>query len=97
MSDKARYLITTADERTWDGKNVVLFLGKWCLRSDRKILWSGLDAIIAEPYGIEIEKKLDDYEENRHLLLTQACHYYDDSVSNAHNCIRYIYYIINKI
>jgi putative transferase (TIGR04331 family) len=74
MSAEGLFLVTTADERTWDKSRKILFLGGWCLRPDRKILWSGLDAIIAKPYGIEIKKKLDDLkfsQEVQSLLLPE--------------------------
>ena len=48
--DKSRYLITTADERTWVFDRPVLFLGEWCCRYDRKHIWSKMDAVVAEPY-----------------------------------------------
>tara|TARA_R110002126_G_scaffold110918_1_gene248373 strand:- start:88327 stop:90075 length:1749 start_codon:yes stop_codon:yes gene_type:complete len=45
-----RYLITTADERSWVFDQPVLFLGEWCRRYDRKHIWSRMDAVVAEPY-----------------------------------------------
>lgn len=48
-----RYLVTTADERSWKFDRPVLFLGEWCRLYDRKHIWSGMDAIVAEPYGLE--------------------------------------------
>ena len=39
-----RYLITTADERTWPKDQPVLFLGEWCKRFSRKKNWSSLDS-----------------------------------------------------
>lgn len=47
-----RYLITTADEDSWKFDRPVLFLGEWCRRYDRKHIWSGMDAVVAEPYGL---------------------------------------------
>ncbi|EKO78288.1 MULTISPECIES: LIC12162 family transferase [Leptospira] len=55
-----RYLITTADERTWIFDRPVLFLGQWCLRYDRKHVWSNLKFEVAVPYGVNpIIKKRD--------------------------------------
>lgn len=52
-----RYLITTADERTWKFDEPVLFLGKWCQHYHRKHIWKGMDALVAEPYGLHQEQK----------------------------------------
>jgi len=57
MSNNPRYLITTADERSWVFDRPVLFLGKWCCRYDRKHIWSKMDAIVAEPYVLKDEQK----------------------------------------
>jgi putative transferase (TIGR04331 family) len=48
-----RYLITTADERSWNTKGPVLFLGEWCRCYDRRSVWSSMDAVVAAPYGLE--------------------------------------------
>jgi len=57
----SRYLITTADERTWKYDRPVLFLGEWCKLYDRKSIWSKLDSLVAKPYGIEKIIKDRDY------------------------------------
>lgn len=57
-----RYLITTADERSWKFDRPVLFLGEWCRSYDRKDLWSKMDAVVAEPYGLGPGQKLRDTE-----------------------------------
>jgi putative transferase (TIGR04331 family) len=44
-----RFLITTADERTWRRDRPVLFLGEWCRLHDRRASWLGLDAEVV-PY-----------------------------------------------
>ena len=51
------HLVTTADERTWRFDRPVLFLGEWCRRYDRRHIWSTMDAIVAEPYGLREEDK----------------------------------------
>jgi len=43
LDNKPRYLITSADEGTWVFDQPVLFLGSWCLLSDREHIWSKLD------------------------------------------------------
>jgi hypothetical protein len=57
----SRYLITTADERTWKFDRPVIFLGEWCRIYDRKHIWQGMDAIVAAPYGLTQSKKDADY------------------------------------
>lgn len=57
-----RYLITTADERSWKFDCPVLFLGEWCRRYDRKHIWSVMDAIVAGPYGLGASQKLLDID-----------------------------------
>lgn len=57
-----RFLITTADERSWVFDQPVLFLGEWCCRYNRKHIWSRMDAIVAEPYGVAANQKIDDLE-----------------------------------
>ena len=67
MSSAPRYLITTADERTWKFDRPVIFLGEWCRRNDRKHVWEDMDAIVAEPYGLRQREKDADYAEARAL------------------------------
>ncbi len=57
-----RYLITTADERSWVFDRPVLFLGEWCCRYDRKHIWSKMDAVVAEPYGLGVGQKAKDLD-----------------------------------
>jgi putative transferase (TIGR04331 family) len=52
-----RFLITTADERTWKMDRPVLFLGGWCKLYGRRHVWSKLDCSVASPYGIEPGQK----------------------------------------
>ena len=61
MTNKARYLITTADERTWKFDRPVIFLGEWCRTYERKHVWQGMDAIVAAPYGLDQASKDSDY------------------------------------
>lgn len=60
---KKRYLITTADERTWRFDRPVIFLGEWCRIYDRKHIWENMDAVVAEPYGLGLNKKDTDHAE----------------------------------
>jgi putative transferase (TIGR04331 family) len=67
MSNIPRYLITTADERTWKFDRPVIFLGEWCRLYDRKYIWQGMDAIVAAPYGLGHAQKDTDHAEARSL------------------------------
>jgi putative transferase (TIGR04331 family) len=67
MTKVARYLITTADERTWKFDRPVIFLGEWCRLYNRKHIWQDMDAIVAAPYGLGLAKKDADYAEARAL------------------------------
>lgn len=60
-----RYLITSADERTWKFDRPVIFLGEWCRLYERRHIWRGMDAIVAAPYGLGIAKKDADHAESR--------------------------------
>ena len=60
MSD-GKYLITTEDESTWKFDRSVIFLGEWCRLFSRKHIWENLDAIVAEPYGLNSSQKEIDY------------------------------------
>ncbi len=52
-----RFLVTTADERTWRVDRPTLFLGEWCRLYERKHLWGQMDAIVASPFGLGSDKK----------------------------------------
>jgi len=56
-----RYLVTTADERTWKFDRPMLFLGEWCRLYDRKQMWNGVDAIVASIFGAKDKKKNAEY------------------------------------
>jgi putative transferase (TIGR04331 family) len=76
MSRIARYLITTADERTWKLDQPVIFLGEWCRLYDRRHVWQNMDAITAAPYGLGAAKKNSDYVKARALeqiLFPELC------------------------
>jgi putative transferase (TIGR04331 family) len=59
-----RFLVTTADERTWPQDQPVLFLGEWCRLYNRKNAWKDLDAEVA-PYHWDDRAKL--YQDYRYL------------------------------
>lgn len=51
------HLVTTGDERTWQPHEPVLFLGDWCLKHERKQIYSELDYIKMEPTSINFNDK----------------------------------------
>ncbi|MFA6260115.1 MAG: LIC12162 family protein [Bacteroidia bacterium] len=55
-----RFLITTADERTWKKNEPVLFLGEWCKIYRRTEAWKDMDFKVAAPYGLEKDIKEHD-------------------------------------
>ena len=57
-----RFLITTADERTWRRDRPVLFLGEWCRLYDRRAAWAHLDAEVVPYHWDDREKLHNDYE-----------------------------------
>lgn len=71
-----RFLVTTADERTWKFDQPVLFLGEWCRLYSRKNIWAAMDAQVANPYGLEKETKEHDRLKIQSLssqLLDELC------------------------
>jgi len=66
-NSQIRYLITTADENTWKFDRPVVFLGRWCLRYDRKNIWSAMDAVIAEAYGFGKLRKDENFNLARNI------------------------------
>lgn len=57
MKHIKRFLVTTADERSWKFDCPVLFLGEWCQLYERKQVWEGMDAAVAAPYGLRVGQK----------------------------------------
>lgn len=62
MQPISRYLVTTADEKTWELNRPIIFLGEWCRIYDRRQIWSRLDAIVAKPYGLDNDQRINDYK-----------------------------------
>ena len=55
-----RFLITSSDERTWNYKKPIIFLGEWCKKYSRKNTWQKLDHITSDPYGNNNKQKIQD-------------------------------------
>lgn len=107
----ARYLIVTADERTWKFDRPVIFLGEWCRLYDRRHIWQNMDAIVAAPYGLGQAKKDADHAEARALeeklfpVLCDALNQYHGTQHAArfwrivlgHWLLRYVDVMINRV
>jgi len=66
---EGRYLISTANENSWKFDRPVIFLGEWCLKHDRKHIWSNMDYIVADPYGSEKGVLERDHNEIKKIYL----------------------------
>lgn len=53
MADKSKFLVTTADVRTWKSNQSILFLGEWCRLYQDKNVWENMDAEVASPFGLK--------------------------------------------
>ena len=51
------FLVTTADQRFWNSREKILFLGEWCKRYKQRHAWSRIDHHIL-PYHWDDRKKL---------------------------------------
>jgi putative transferase (TIGR04331 family) len=89
MTKQKRYLITSADERTWRFHEPVIFLGEWCRLYDRRHIWQNMIyAIVAEPYGISSAKKDDDFSEVKALeekLFPEFCKILNEHQNTFHS------------
>lgn len=111
MSDIPRYLITTADERTWKFDCPVIFLGEWCRLYDRKHIWQDMDAIVATPYVFGQTQKDADHavarglEEKLFPILCDALNQHHGTQHGArfwrivfgHWLRRYVDVILNRV
>lgn len=61
MSNKPRYLITTADERTWKLDEPVLWLGEWCRIYTRRNVWQAMDGKLLEYHWNDRDRFENDY------------------------------------
>jgi len=57
-----RFLVTTANERTWPKDRPVLFLGEWCRLYNRKSVWEGLDSEVVPYHWDDRDKLQRDYD-----------------------------------
>ena len=81
-----RYLITTADQRTWVRHQPALFLGEWCQRYDARDVWSQMDAVVAPPYGIGREQKARDHAYIYGALLPELLRDVAAALNALHGC-----------
>lgn len=87
----SRFLVTTADERSWKFDRSVLFLGEWCRLYNRKHVWEGMDAVVAEPYGLQsrnLESDLAYIEALSSRLLTELVDALN-AFHGTHHTLRY--------
>lgn len=91
-----RYLITTSEERSWKFDRPVLFLGEWCCRYDRKHVWEGMDAAIAEPYGLQGGQKERDLAYIQALSSQLLCEVADalNAFHNTNHSLRYWHIVL---
>ncbi|MDO8291962.1 MAG: LIC12162 family protein [Gallionella sp.] len=61
MPNIPRFLITTADARSWRDDTPLLFLGEWCCWGLKKEELCNLNAEVVPPYGWEEGQKKADY------------------------------------
>src|SRR6267378_294517 len=80
----SRHLVTTADERSWKFDRPVLFLGEWCRLYARRPVWSGMDAVVAEPYGLQAGQKERDIAYIQ-ALSGQLLKELSDALNSFHN------------
>src|SRR5450759_1933073 len=93
-----RYLITTADERSWKFDRPVLFLGEWCCLYERKHVWEGMDAAVAEPYGLAPGQKERDLA-RVHSLSSRLLPEVADALNRFHDTrhtLRYWHIVIGQ-
>ena len=64
---KSRFLITTADERSWEMDRPAIFLGEWCCRPNRKEVWGAMDAEIAPPFYPDLKTRMEYANESNQL------------------------------
>lgn len=86
-----RYLVTTADERTWKFDQPVIFLGEWCCLYERKHVWEVMDAIVAPTYGVDRKGKTEHLEKVRVISL-ELLSEMTDALNRIHgttHCVRY--------
>ncbi|MDC3408808.1 LIC12162 family protein [Burkholderiales bacterium] len=65
MTNKGRFLITTALESTWNYEEPVLFLGEWARLYHRRRAWRSMDALVVDPVGMNHEQRKSDFENIR--------------------------------
>lgn len=76
MPGKPRFLVTTADERSWCTDQPILFLGEWCRSYVKRGIWGELDAEVVPPYGWNKGQRESDYAYVHSLcesLLIELC------------------------
>lgn len=60
-SVSSRFLITTAEEASWNVERPIAFLGEWCRPPARRAVWQALDATVLPYHWDDREKFFRDY------------------------------------
>lgn len=86
-----RFLITTADERTWPKDQPVLFLGEWCRLYNRKNAWKDLDTEVVAYHWDDRIKLHQDYQylQNLYEELLQELTMQLNVIHGTHHSLRY--------
>jgi len=83
------FLVTTADERTWNKDKKIIFLGEWCKLYSRKHIWEKLD-FETLPYHWDNRDKF--FRDRKYLSIVYER--YLENISNTLNIIHNCYYPI---
>lgn len=87
----SRFLITTADERTWPKDQPVLFLGEWCKLYARRHIWSKMDAEVVPYHWDDRNKFYSDHCYLRDLherMLAEVANHLNE-IHGAKHSLRY--------
>lgn len=61
-SVSSRFLITTAEEASWNADRPIAFLGEWCRQTARRAVWQPLDATVLPYHWDDRDKFFRDYQ-----------------------------------
>jgi putative transferase (TIGR04331 family) len=83
------FLITTADERSWEIQGKILFLGEWCKLFEKRAIWSKLDYEVL-PYHWDDPQRLH----SDHLYLNDLYEKYLVDISKSLNEIHSVHHSV---
>ena len=76
---KTSLLVTTALEETWKKEENILFLGEWCKKPHREIIWNKFDFETVDYHWNDREKLNEDYLYSKKL--------YQVLINEISNCL----------